>query len=390
MYVIYYIIILNHITISVNNSEFCTFFYFPMDNSKDWLKCHICQQVFQDPVKWPCGMIVCRSHPYRCIPTKCPNCDIKHKEPENGFPIATKADKMSKLFYNNRRLNNSINETERLINETEPFVRDPHFYIYEYFSDLRNKADLAKEQLIQIIEQRHADYINQINELEIKCKTSAIEIGNKFCNNFEEIKINFAKLNESIKSPDLTNDQTMKKLLTEIEKQTQTIDYLINKYKIDLLQSNQCTFESSLEPIFDLKIKDLNGTNKGSIQCMIDNFITFKELSEFRKYSEWCVTKDIYWKFSFIDLNQLSIDFFDFGIDFECSKGLEQQEQRKCIIFFSIFSIDASGIKTLIIDGSDYKEHELNNFRYSISASLHHFTNTIDKILLIVDIELID
>ena len=39
-----------------------------------------------------------------------------------------------------------------LINESELLIKDPAFYIDDYFSKLRNKIDLSKEQLIQDIE----------------------------------------------------------------------------------------------------------------------------------------------------------------------------------------------------------------------------------------------
>ena len=41
--------------------------------------------------------------------------------------------------------NKFLIETQNKVNVVEPFVQDVQLYIYDYFSDLRNKADLARE-----------------------------------------------------------------------------------------------------------------------------------------------------------------------------------------------------------------------------------------------------
>ena len=61
-----------------------------------------------------------------------------------------------------------------MINESELLISDPESYIYDYFYKLRNKIDLHKEQLIQDIEQKYERIIDELKEIETKCKQNAL------------------------------------------------------------------------------------------------------------------------------------------------------------------------------------------------------------------------
>ena len=100
--------------------------------------------------------------------------------------------------------NKLLIETQNRVNVVEPFVQDAQLYIYDYFSDLRNKADLAKEQLIQLIEQRHEKYIDQLKELERNCKPDHSKINSKFSEVLKVSKNRLNSLNETIKTTNLT------------------------------------------------------------------------------------------------------------------------------------------------------------------------------------------
>ena len=57
-----------------------------------------------------------------------------------------------------------------LVKESESLITDPAFYINDFFTELRKEVDLSKEQLIESIEQQYIQIINEIKEIETKCK----------------------------------------------------------------------------------------------------------------------------------------------------------------------------------------------------------------------------
>ena len=141
-----------------------------------------------------------------------------------------------------------------------------------------------------------------------------------------------------------------------------------------------------MKPIYDLKIRDLNGTNTGTIQYLINDFNTFKELSEVRKSSEWCVIKDTYWKFSHIDIKYYEENYH---LKFKIEPRFNNDAGRKYVVYFEIFGIDSNGEKILLNEDPEYIGHDLD-FVYNMIANISHDKHKSNKILLQVDIELID
>ena len=60
-----------------------------------------------------------------------------------------------------------------MISESELLIKDPAFYINDYFSKLRNEIDISKEQLFEEIEQKYEQIINELKEKERKCTFEA-------------------------------------------------------------------------------------------------------------------------------------------------------------------------------------------------------------------------
>ena len=67
---------------------------------------------------------------------------------------------------------------------------DPAFYVDEYFSKLKNKIDLTKEQYIQMIEEHYEIIINEVIELEKECKLNAKNKVNDLAKLIEETEFN--------------------------------------------------------------------------------------------------------------------------------------------------------------------------------------------------------
>ena len=82
-----------------------------------------------------------------------------------------------------------------LINESELLIRDPAFYIDDYFAKLRNEIGL----FIENIELKYEKIMDKIKEIETKCKQNA---QNKEPNSKLEKKTKLAKekLNEYTKN----------------------------------------------------------------------------------------------------------------------------------------------------------------------------------------------
>jgi len=55
-------------------------------------------------------------------------------------------------------------------------VKDPDFFINNYFAELRNTMDLTKENNIQLIEENHARLIKETYDREKECKFKKCDI----------------------------------------------------------------------------------------------------------------------------------------------------------------------------------------------------------------------
>jgi len=53
----------------------------------------------------------------------------------------------------------SYHDFKKLTDEAINLVKDPDFFINNYFAELRNTMDLTKENNIQLIEENHARLI---------------------------------------------------------------------------------------------------------------------------------------------------------------------------------------------------------------------------------------
>jgi hypothetical protein len=71
--------------------------------------------------------------------------------------------------------------------------------VHEYFSQLKNKIDLTKEQYIEMIEEKYDLIIQEVIQLENECKLNAKNKVNDLAKLIEEMEIKLNKRNESLK-----------------------------------------------------------------------------------------------------------------------------------------------------------------------------------------------
>ena len=106
---------------------------------------------------------------------KCNICDNSHDKTIDKFPVNEIANELVQISDDYVDLNlvdlgtdyncakEQCKQLNVLIKESELLIRDPAFYINDYFSKLKNEIDLSKEQLIKDILQEHEQLINEHN-----------------------------------------------------------------------------------------------------------------------------------------------------------------------------------------------------------------------------------
>ena len=152
------------------------------DRMKQLIICKLCHETLEDPIILPCGKTICSKHlDNETNNFKCGLCDNSHDKTVDKFPVNEMANELVQICDDYVDLN-SINFSKEyklakeqceklndLIKETELLVKDPAFYINDYFTKLKNEIDLSKEQKIENIVQKHEQIINELKELERNC-----------------------------------------------------------------------------------------------------------------------------------------------------------------------------------------------------------------------------
>ena len=145
---------------------------------KELFKCGFCQKIFEDPVFLPCLESVCRAHSEDVCAEPCLFCDQKHSVPEEGFVSDKRTKKMLELEVNKISLQSesydqckkAIDEIATLNSYVDSILQDPKNFIYEYFSELKNKVDLKKESLSADLNNWYEKIIDEINQAQSRCE----------------------------------------------------------------------------------------------------------------------------------------------------------------------------------------------------------------------------
>ena len=131
-----------------------------------------------------------------------------------------------------------------LIKESELLIKDPEFYIDDYFSKLRNEIDLSKEQLIESIEQQYEQIINEIKEIETICKQNA---KNKESNKLEQkiisTKESLNEWTEKLESK-LNLDNSCADISNKSSQSINKLKYEIKECQVALLNNKKYKFNS--------------------------------------------------------------------------------------------------------------------------------------------------
>lgn len=222
------------------------------------LNCKLCYKQYEDPIILPCLNSVCSKHVFsdkNVVIFKCKLCPAEHNVESDTFNTDKTMVELLKIsgkyididttcygtYYDiSEDLNKQLKD---LVEKIELLERDPLFYIDDYFSKLRNKIDLSKEEKTKIIEEQHEILINQVNESEKECK----------------IKLNVQKVslkkeqNLIAKKMELLQENQLFKIIShannywndKIEQQEQAIEktkYLIKRLQDELILKKDYSF----------------------------------------------------------------------------------------------------------------------------------------------------
>ena len=144
----------------------------------DILKCRKCKErLDSEPKMLPCGQTVC-SHCLNLICVnynkfKCIICDNEHTMPENGLPINIAIQELSskqpKEVYRSQaveKLKKALNDIRKNKNLLQNASSNSIDRIKEQCIELRNKVQLATEQVIIQISDLNDQFIKEINQYE--------------------------------------------------------------------------------------------------------------------------------------------------------------------------------------------------------------------------------
>ena len=215
-----------------------------------------CKLYLENPIALSCGSTICKEHidNYDYEHTfKCLICDEEHTVPENGYQINKTLLKIinSGLHLNEiqRSTIESFKKLDSILNQYNSI--DSETMIYDYFFNIRNKVDLHRERLIEEINERSNDIINELNMLEKECKLNAAKL-NKI-SNLKSIDLSLWK--SQLRMPDI-NLNKINNLYDNINTIIKEIQSDMENYKNDLLMDRNIEFSPLNNNLFGkLKIK---------------------------------------------------------------------------------------------------------------------------------------
>ena len=211
-----------------------------------------------------------------------------------------------------------------LVEKIELLERDPLFYIDDYFSKLRNKIDLSKEEKTKIIEEQHEILINQVNESEKECKIklNAPKESLKIepCQNLSvsKIKIDLFEENHQLFKIQWHGDNYWNDKIEQKEQAIEKAKYLIKRIQDELILKKDYSFIENLDfnaskfgdlLITDKEIIDEN-RSKGTISFVIDKFSKFKYSQIYHTNKQWAVIGNGPWQIQAIIKENKDLELF--------------------------------------------------------------------------------
>ena len=309
---------------------------FKIDQAKSLFDCSLCNKMMVDPIGLVCGNTICKSHLDKMIKDstnkkkefKCEVCNKEHYVPNGGFVVNKLAQKALEIKLHNIKASPIFDECKQLIKEAkesavkiEAIANDPESFIYEYFSDLKRKVDLRREELKLKIDQYSDQLLQSIENNQLKCTQLSKE--NKL------IKDTFSEsnneLNELLEEFDIFefNDKKFEGLKKEVDELRINFNKMTADYKMSLLNNKKFSFEFKEGVISDIFGKliecDDESGSEATFQLVIEDFTKFKEMKNEKRSPHACIVRNLPWK---IWAESKQTDKGELGLDFylQCNK----------------------------------------------------------------------
>ena len=141
--------------------------------SKEGLICDFneCKLYLDNPVILPCGFTICQEHIVRQNEDEfeCKICNEHHKVPSNGFPLNHK---LLNIIESREMFTQIHKQTIESYLKLESYIKEHSTVnfeklINEYFLDCEKKIESHRKKLVDEINQRSNNFLNQLNEKKI-------------------------------------------------------------------------------------------------------------------------------------------------------------------------------------------------------------------------------
>jgi WD40 repeat protein len=202
-----------------------------------------CNLIYENPVTLVCGNTLCNEHlEHLNDKFQCNFCQQEHPIPLNGFALNRTIHKIieSYLYFDplRRNIKETFDNLHRAIEQYENI--DPNIYIYDYFSKIRNKIDLHREELIEEINTKSDELIKKLKEKELKCN---LNLTNLEKINLNELKMNILPLwKHELRQPEFSQEK-LNELLVKMKDHVQNMQYETKKYKRKLILNELIQFD---------------------------------------------------------------------------------------------------------------------------------------------------
>ena len=318
---------------------------FKIDQAKSLFDCSLCNKMMVDPITLVCGYTVCKSHldKMRKDSTnkksfKCEICIKQHYVPNGGFVINKHIQKALEFKFHDFKPSPIFDECKQLIKETkeiadkvQAITDDPENFIYEYFSDLKRKVDLRREELKFKIDEYSDQLVQSIDASQLKC--TQLSKGNKLMKE-PFIELN-DELNKIIKEFDIFefNDKKFEELKKKADVLRIKFNNIMADYKITLLNNKKHSFEFKEEIVSDVLGKiiecDDDSRAEATFQLVVEDFTKFKEMKESRLSGQACILRNLPWKILAKSKQTNNLEFA-LGFFLQCNAESESTRWSVC------------------------------------------------------------
>jgi hypothetical protein len=255
-----------------------------MDKISEIITCKVCNKYFSNPVLLPCLKSVCQDHiiiESNCQIFKCKFCNKNHVS-NDGFNLNKELIDLINLNLhldeNTISAKSVLDNLENVNKDIDLITKDPEDFVFNYFSEEKNKIDLKRETLFATINDISDKMINKIQQMEIDSKSNLKDKQNLIDSNFDckMLTERILAWKDEIRNPRLSKNRLEKiidessDLLKQMENQSFEFKNKILNENSYYFSPNKDEFKSDLFGQLIMPIKfDSNIVNKDQLVELI-------------------------------------------------------------------------------------------------------------------------